>query len=164
MGDGSGIRERDENHHLIGRLSEIIGPRVFLGSLSGTPRMPTGLPFMWEDIFPHGKKCPWTYLDFFVSGLRDTFVLLGSISFFSIHFSSGLLTVGIRTPFEEPSSYSEVSPCPGTQAHACAPFPILLQDSLSFLCREGSYTHGSVHTRSLLRLTCVQTSNNNNNN
>ena len=46
MGDGSGIRERDENHHLIGRLSEIIGPRVFLGSLSGTPRMPTGLPFM----------------------------------------------------------------------------------------------------------------------
>lgn len=100
-------KEGNKSCYLIWRLSEVIGPRVFLGSFSGTFLHAYRTAFHVRRHFPtRQKKCPWTYLDSFESRLRDQLVILGSISFSSTNSLLGLLTVGICTPFKGFLSYS----------------------------------------------------------
>lgn len=131
----------DKSCNLIWRLSEVIGLRVFLGSLSGTFLHAYRTAFHVRRHFPTWQKKLKMPLN--LSGLlwvqAQRLVCHPGIHFLFQH-QLPLRVIDSRNPnfLQRVFILLRASPNLGMEAHISIHFPILFQDSLSFLCEENN--------------------------
>lgn len=142
-------KEGNKSCYLTWRLSEVIGPRVFLGFLSGTFLHAYRTAFHVRRHFPTRQKKKKKKMPLNLSGLfwvqaRRSACHPGVRFLFQHQLPLRVIDRRNLHSLQRVFILLRASPNLGMEAHISIPFPILFQVSFSFLYEEDNETLDSV--------------------